>query len=373
MHARSLVLGLSLLVAACAAPSAAPIAPPRSSAPTAAPERTPALQALVDAARGEGQLTLVGSDGVLGGSRGARELAERFNRLYGLQLNVVYTPGANMAEGMVRLVQETQADRPAFTDVIVAAGNQMLTMIRANALTPVDWATWAPNVQDARLLGPDGTTVAAQTSVAVITYNSQRVAPAEVPHSLEDLLKPQYKGRIASTPYAAHFNTLAAPMLWGSTRALDYMKAFADQTAGLIRCAELERVISGEYDLFALDCSQNVALRSRLQGAPIDFVIPADAPILGGFYVAVPRKAAHPNAAKLWINFLMSRETQDFLFENDYMDQRYLPGSRTAALIEQYEAAGLTFVATDVAFYQRNDEQELDRVLAEQQRLLRKQ
>jgi ABC-type Fe3+ transport system substrate-binding protein len=277
-----------------------------------------------------------------------------------------------MAEGMVRLIQETQADRPAFTDVIVASPNQIAAMVRAGALAPVDWASWAPNVQDPRATAPQGVAVAAESSVAGITYNSARVRPDEVPRSMEDLLKLQYKGRVASTPYAAHFNNLAASGVWGSARTLDYVRAFADQIAGLIRCNETGRIISGEFDLFALDCGHNYTLRAKDEGAPIDFVVAADAPLLINYYAAVPRNAAHPNAAQLWVNFLLSREAQDLLYQTEYLDLAYLPGSKTAKLVEQYEAAGVTFVPIDVEFYQRIDEQQVEQVLAEVQRLLRK-
>src|SRR5262249_45800698 len=193
------------------------------------------------------------------------------------------------------------------------------------------------------------------------------------PRSLNDLLKSEYRGRIASTPYAAYFSHLAAPDLWGSTRAIDYVKALSDQVAGLIRCNETQRIISGEFDIFAIDCGQNLTLRAKAQGAPVDFVVPTDAPLVAHYYAAVPKKAPHPNAARLWIDFLLSREAQDFLYDTDYLDLHYLPGSKTAKVVEQFEAGGIKFVLVGVEFYQRNDEQELDRVLAEQQRLLRKQ
>src|SRR5262245_37694701 len=108
------------------APQAAPAAQPPAAAAqsTAAPappaasgqsQAGTALQALVDAARREGQLTLVWSALTLGGSEGAAHLASGFNRLYGLNVNVQFTPGLNMAEMAPRLVQEQQAGRPATT------------------------------------------------------------------------------------------------------------------------------------------------------------------------------------------------------------------------------------------------------------------
>ena len=66
-----------------------------------------------------------------------------------------------------------------------------------------------------------------------ITYNTQRVSGAAVPRTLQDLLKPEFKGRIASTPYAAGFNRLASPEVWGEQRTLEYARALTEQVAGL--------------------------------------------------------------------------------------------------------------------------------------------
>src|SRR5262245_36084098 len=86
--------------AAPAAPTAASAPPaagapsasaPVASAPAAAPAPSAALQALIDAARREGQLNLVWAESVLGGSQMAPRLAEGFNKLYGLNLNVQFT------------------------------------------------------------------------------------------------------------------------------------------------------------------------------------------------------------------------------------------------------------------------------------------
>jgi iron(III) transport system substrate-binding protein len=277
-----------------------------------------------------------------------------------------------MPEVAAKVVQEYQAGRPASTDVVVGYANHMYTLMQADALATIDWASWAPNVQDPRLIAPGGGAVTFQSSMQGITYNTQRVGADEVPRSMEALLEPRYKGRVASTPYASGFDRLAIPEMWGEQRTREYATRLADQVAGLIRCNEKERLLSGEFDIFALDCSHSDAFRMRAHGAPIGFLMAADAPFVLLLYMGIPKNAPHPNAARLWANYLLSREAQELLYESDFSDTHLLEGSRTAPLIREREAAGSKILYVDVAFYQTHDEAQLTKSLGDIQRILQK-
>jgi iron(III) transport system substrate-binding protein len=193
-----------------------------------------------------------------------------------------------------------------------------------------------------------------------------------VPRSLQDVLKPQYKGRIASTPYAANFDRLASPELWGEQRAVEYVTKLSDQVAGLIRCGEVDRLLSGEFDLLVTDCGGYDVRRLQAQGAPLAHVIPTDAAEIAFFYMGVPRNAAHPKAAKLWIDYVLSREGQDVLYDVWFTDHYLVPGSRSASAIEAPQAQGVKFLQVDVEFLQRHDEKDVARIRRELQRILQK-
>jgi iron(III) transport system substrate-binding protein len=371
--------GLLLAVVAACAPAVSTAAP-RATAPAAtapvqaaaappAPAASLALQALIDGARKEGSLSLVWGT-TLGGSEGLRRHAVAFNRLYGLDLEVRFTPGPSMTQSALRLVQEHETGRTASTDIFVGYGDHMLTAMRGNALEAVDWASWAPNVRDPRSVAAGGAAVEYASGLPGITYNSNRVAGTAVPRTLQDLLKPEYKGRIAAQQAAAWFNHLAAPELWGEARTMEYVAQLAGQTAGFLRCTDHERIAAGEFDLFALDCNNGNTLALKAQGAPVDFVAPTDAPLIAPLYMAVPKRAAHPNAAKLWINYVLSREGQDLAYDSDFADSPLIPGSRTALDMERYLPAGVKPAAVDLDFYQRNDAEALSRIQAEQIRIL---
>jgi ABC-type Fe3+ transport system substrate-binding protein len=110
----------------------------------------------------------------------------------------------------------------------------------------------------------------------------------------------------------------------------------------------------------------------RAQGAPIGFLMASDAPFVLLLYMGIPKNAPHPNAARLWANYLLSREAQELMYDSDFSDTHLLEGSRTAPLIREREAAGSKILYVDVQFYQTHDEAQLTKSLGEIQRILQK-
>jgi iron(III) transport system substrate-binding protein len=241
--------------------------------------------------------------------------------------------------------------------VFLGSESHIAIMRQAGALEAVDWPSWAPNVQNPELVAPDGVAVELVTRTPGITYNTAQVRGDLVPATMQDLLKPQLKGRIASTPYAGAFTNLASPELWGEAKVKDYVTRFSDQLAGIMGCGEGQRIANGEFDLFALDCGSAEAARYRAQGAQIAHVIPRDAAILVYWWLGVPKHAQHPNAAKLWINYLLGREAQDVVYEYEYFDHHLIPGSKSAAAIQQLQAQGVQFTEIDVDWSERYADQ----------------
>jgi ABC-type Fe3+ transport system substrate-binding protein len=253
--------------------------------------------------------------------------------------------------------------------VLVGYASHLLPLIRAGAVQPADWS-WAPNITPQMLVG-DGSAVVLTTTTLGIIYNTTRVQAAEVPGSLADLLDPRYKGRIAS--YAFTFPVLAASESWGVQRTVDYASRLSEQIAGLMRCNELERLASGEFDLYAPACNTSQALAAKARGIPVDFVIPSDAAFLQYMDVAVPANARHPNAAKLFVNYLLGREAQDLQYQYLFMDSHLVPGSHSAQYIDRYRAAGVQFESASLEAAERLDAEETEVLTNQIARLLQKQ
>lgn len=147
----------------------------------------------------------------------------------------------------------------------------------------------------------------------VIGYNTRLVAPKDTPTSYEDLLNPKWKGWIAleSEEYQWFYHWI---QILGRDKGLDYMKKFAGQNlqmrTGHTLLAQL--VAAGEVALATVIYS-NRAERMKATGAPIDWVRFKGPTITALNAIAIPEKAPHPNAAKLFVDFVLSKEGQGLL------------------------------------------------------------
>src|SRR5262245_63609715 len=111
------------------------------------------------------------------------------------------------------------------------------------------------------------------------------------PVTLEDFLKPQWKGKIASTPYSAGFDILLADDVWGKDKTYRYVRALSKQITGLIRCGEAERIATGEYLALVMDCTAQDALQGQEKGAPGGQIMPLEAAQQPYYHFASPKRA----------------------------------------------------------------------------------
>lgn len=338
---RALGLGLVVLLLACG-PRAAGSTPPAgdaAAAPAAAASSLPpALQAVVDGARQEGRLDLVWSQSTLDGTAGARKLQDAINQRYGLNLTFNFTPGPAGPSIGARVVQEVAAGQPSHTDIQAISVYPDIY----EAFEQVDWRQYLPDLpEEAMFYGGRG--VAWGTLLPGITYNTQLVTGDRVPRSLQDLLKPEWKGKVATAPYVVGRAVYATPEYLGYDGWFGYWRQYTRQVGGLMRCGETERVLSGEYQAFAIDCGDYEARLRQRSGQPLGHVIPTEGAPIRYWLMGVPLTAPHPNAAKLFVTYLLSREGQDFVWQTDATDSYRLPGSHIAEVVKTYQDRGVKF------------------------------
>jgi iron(III) transport system substrate-binding protein len=348
--------GIALVLAACqpARPAAMPAevaSGQPAAAAAAASQHSPEVQRLVTAARerGETELSVVWNHLTLGGAEGARRFEALFNRMYGTNIKIVFTPGPTMPDMALRIGQEVAAGRKTTTDAYLGTETHIPTLITSESLEEYDYAALSPRIPR-DLMAPRGVAVEIVGNFPGITYNTDMVSEAEVPQKLEDVLHPRWKGRIASTDYAAQFERVALRPEWGAERMKAYISRLSQHVGGLVRVGELSRLLTGEFAMLVLDSGSNQIDRQRIQGAPLRHVIPSDAAVASFLYIGVPRTAAHPNLAKLYINMLLSEEGQQILHEVNFADHYALPGSRSAAQLAGLKAKGVELLKTDVQF-----------------------
>jgi ABC-type Fe3+ transport system substrate-binding protein len=191
------------------------------------------------------------------------------------------------------------------------------------------------------------------TSMAGMYYNPQQ-SPMK-PQRLTDFLRPEWKGKIATTPYAANFDVLASRAVWGPEKAIDYAKKLEEQIAGIMRCDEGERIASGEFLALVPNCSGRDAEQAAKAGAPIVNAYPLDFRLINYTYIAVPKNAPHPNAGTLFAVFCMTPEGQTIIRESWGADLHFFPESKSSKEIAALEAeSGHPFQNVDVAWQLEN-------------------
>jgi len=295
-------------------------------------EPSPALKALAAAADKEGSLTVMWGEGTLGGLEGLKRFQDQINRAYGTHLNFTFTPGPSMPAMGSQIATMLAAGQPSSSDVYIAYVRTMGTLVKRHMLLKADWASFGVPTD---AIEEDGTMVKLVTALPGILYNTQKV-PYK-PERLTDFLKPEWKGKIASTPYAANFDMLASAIGWGPERAIDFANKVSPNLAGLLRCDEPGRLASGEFIAYFITCTGNDADDLIKKGAPLAQIVARDFPVIGYFYLSVPNNAPHPNAAKLFVADALTPDGQKLVYDTWGSDLDLLAGSRTKERVLKIE------------------------------------
>jgi ABC-type Fe3+ transport system substrate-binding protein len=169
---------------------------------------------------------------------------------------------------------------------------------------------------------PTGNLAPTRLSYFGIAYNTKQVPGDKVPKTYQDLLDPQWKGRMA-WPYATtgrYLFLISLRLAWGEEKAMAYFKSLAGQkiinfASGSARTL-VDRVIAGEYPI-AINIYAHHPLISAAKGAPVNTQLMDPVPSAAGT-ISLIKNAPHPNAAMLLMDFILSREGQKILADAEY-------------------------------------------------------
>ena len=273
---------------------------------------------VVGLAKREGQLTLVGP----AGAEIRRALTEPMQKKYGI--SVEYLSGRASDFGP-RILTERRA-RQYLSDVVVGGTTTMLeSLVPAGAVDPIKPALILPEVldtkywRDGKLDFSDNAQthnlVFIGTSKVVMAYNKNLVDPKEL-RSFRDLFNPKWKGKIASDdPHTAGSGQATFLFFYmNSELGEPFIRELAKQEIHFIRDhrQRAEWVAHGKVPLM-ISPSETVTVPLIRRGLPIGMM----QPLKEGSYltastgsVVLINKAPHPNAAKVFVNWLLSREGQ---------------------------------------------------------------
>ena len=240
-----------------------------------------------------------------------------FKAKYGLEVNEL-DPNAGSGDELEAIRANKDNKGPQAPDVIdvgFAFGPQAQA---EGLLMPYKVSTWASIPQD--LKDPDGYWYGDYYGVLAFEVNTDVVQ--NVPQDWADLLKPEYKGQVALSGDPRTSNQAIQTVYAAGLSRTGNLETAAQ--AGLEFFAELNKagnfvpvignsgtLASGETPIIIEWDYLALTNRDTLAGNPTVEVVVPKSGVLGGVYVqAISAYSPHPNAAKLWMEYLYSDEGQ---------------------------------------------------------------
>lgn len=253
---------------------------------------------LIAAAKREGRVVLYGSLTTL-------EVVNKiFESRYGIPVEYWRAASTRVLD---RVLNEVRAGRPQF-DVVQTNSSPMMVLRSAGAFARYaspSYDALGPSTRDSQFL------VSPQFLVIPvgIVYNTRLVRPEEAPRSLMDLLDPQWKGKVVMADPTLH--TTTAHWLMELRRVLGnqwrpFLEGLAGQVGAYVESfiPVADRLVRGEFPV-GLTYIRYVYQFGK-EGAPLDYVrLPVF--LADGHRIALGARTGRPNAAKLYIETLLSR------------------------------------------------------------------
>lgn len=193
----------------------------------------------------------------------------------------------------------------------------------------------------------------------LLFVNSQMVRPGEI-RSLEDLLDPRWKGKILVNDPSITGTGNAAMRTIMTFKGEDYLKKLVEQNPAVTRDARLqtEWIAQGKYAV-SIGPSFGIIKDFIQTGAPISYILPVEGAFMSNSpgVIMLARNAPHPSAAKLFINWVLTREAQvEFARAQDTASRR-LDITAEHLAPERRPRADVRYIKdNDEIFLSRNEE-----------------
>jgi iron(III) transport system substrate-binding protein len=293
----------------------------------------------VGAAKQEGKVVISAPP-----SRELRQvLPEAFKAKYGITVDYL---GGRSTESAARMRSERQAGIHSVDIVFAGIQSMALTFHRGGMLQPLKPALQLPEVVDGSkwkkgklwFSDPEEQYILrlANSVTTMFHINTKHVKPAEI-RSVKDLLNPKWKGKIAlQDPTIPGSGSNQAAHLYFQ-HGEDFIKAlYIEQKPMISRDTRLitDGLVRGTYPI-TLGAEDADVAKMKKEGVPLEILELSDLyPEISASYgqIAIVDNAPHPNAAKVFVNWIASKEGNEVFnramgtasTRND-IDESYLP------------------------------------------------
>ncbi|MBV9112220.1 MAG: ABC transporter substrate-binding protein [Hyphomicrobiales bacterium] len=274
-----------------------------------------APEALVAAAKKEGQLSVIA---LPRDWCGYGEIIDGFKAKYGLQVNEL-NPDAGSGDEVEAIKANKGNAGPQAPDVIDVGLAFGPSAKKDSLIQPYKVSTWSTIPDSAK--DPDGTWYG--DYYGVLTFEVNKDIIKKSPTDWPDLLGPEYKNAVALAGDPRVSSQAIQGVLAAGLAAAGGDMAKAPD-AGLKFFADLNKkgnfvpvigkassVAQGSTPLLIRWDYNALGDRDTLKGnPPIDVVVPRTGVLAGVYVQAISAFAPHPNAAKLWMEWLYSDDGQ---------------------------------------------------------------
>jgi iron(III) transport system substrate-binding protein len=250
-----------------------------------------------------------------------RQLEPALKRRFGLALE--YMPG-RAAEQSAKIIQESKAGVRSY-DVFAFGGCGGMSLIQQNVLEPLEPTLILPEVKDPKnwwggLIWADNVngnkyfySFTANSGSASRWYNADLYRGDEF-RSYEDLLNPKLKGKIGILdPQYPGAGQGSWTFLW-QTKGEEFLLKLAKHDLFVTANARqlVEALAKGKIAI-CIGCSRHNVTPFINAGLPLKLLPIAKEgdEATGGYAVGILKSAPHPNAAKVFVNWLLSKEGQE--------------------------------------------------------------
>ena len=218
-----------------------------------------------------------------------------------------YWQGRN-PEIVQRTVTEFQAGKDSVD--IILSDNAPPVIRAAGAIQPYE------TVQKDFLVLHDPTMPVVSLQIQALVYNTKKLKPGDLPKNWEDVANPKYKGNVAlddpmrAGPLSSQLAGLKE--MWNNdTKFVGFIKGLKALNVPVNKStsAMFRLVVSGEYAICEPALLHDAMEERDEKHSPVQIVKTA-APVVFPRYGGIYAKAAHPNAAKLLAEWLITNEGQ---------------------------------------------------------------
>jgi putative spermidine/putrescine transport system substrate-binding protein len=264
------------------------------------------IDALVEAAKKEGELNVIAlpPDWANYGA-----IIKAFSDKYGIKVNSLQPDAASQEEINAANQQKGKTTAPDAFDL-----GQSVALANTSMFAPYKVATWDDIAMAYK--DPNGAWVNDYGGYMSIGFDSAKVPPVT---SVNDLLKPEYKGKVAlngdpTQAGAAFSGVLMVALSQGGSAddiapGVEFFRKLkgagnflpVDPTPATVESGQTPVVFDWNY--------LNAAETKKLPSWQV--VVPPDHAVAGFYYQAISKDAPHPAAARLWQEFLYSDAGQN--------------------------------------------------------------